>query len=106
MLVKEVKRIMWDKRFKKTILIFGCNQKNELAKIVEIVETISNDIILSQSPFPKAMPIDKLEKLFSKKVEKIKNVNDAISAAKKRARNKDLILVAGSCYLIGDVKRA
>ncbi|MBI3032674.1 bifunctional folylpolyglutamate synthase/dihydrofolate synthase [Candidatus Woesearchaeota archaeon] len=101
-----VKNIMNEKHFNNIILIYGSIQRPEINKVVALIETMHNlkTIILSQSTFPKAMTVDNLEKLFSKKTKKITEVNEAIKYAQSIAQNKDLILITGSCYLVGDIK--
>lgn len=105
-MISAVKHIMREKHFKNLILVYGSNKREEIRKIVVLLEQMPDlkEIIISQSSFPKAMECDTIAELFSKKAIIKREVNEAIKYALTLACNKDLILVTGSCYLVGDIK--
>ncbi len=105
-MISAVKHIMREKHFKNLILVYGSNKREEIRKIVVLLEQMPDlkEIIISQSSFPKAMECDTIAELFSKKTIIKKEVNEAIKYARTLACNRDLILVTGSCYLVGDIK--
>ncbi len=91
---------------KKSILIFGVSKDKDVRGMIPHIARSQNLIILTQADNPRAMDVDTLEqKMFQFKriIKKTKTVQEALCLAVKNTSNKDdLILVAGSLYLIGE----
>ena len=95
---------------KKSILIFGVSKDKDVRGMIPHLARSQNLIILTQADNPRAMDVDTLEqKMFQFKriIKNTKTVNDALKLAFENASHKeDLILVAGSLYLIGEAYTA
>ena len=86
------------------VLVAGFSKDKDIKKISKIIKTNRKikKIILTQANNERAMPIEESKKHFKGPVI-IKNPRKALDYAKKIANKKDLILVAGSIYLVGEV---
>ncbi|MCK4993675.1 MAG: bifunctional folylpolyglutamate synthase/dihydrofolate synthase [Candidatus Omnitrophica bacterium] len=91
---------------KKAILIFGVSKDKDVRGMIPHIARSQNLIILTKSNNPRAMDVDTLEqKMFQFKriIKKTKTIQEALNLAIENTSNKDdLILVAGSLYLIGE----
>ena len=85
-------------------MVAGFSKDKDIKKISKIIKTNRKikKIILTQANNERAMPIEESKKHFKGPVI-IKNPRKALDYAKKIANKKDLILVAGSIYLVGEV---
>ena len=86
------------------VLVAGFSKDKDIKKISKIIKTNRRikKIILTHANNERAMPIEESKKHFKDPVI-IKNPRKALDYAKKIANKKDLILVAGSIYLVGEV---
>ena len=95
---------------KKAILIFGVSKDKDVPGMIPHLARGQNLIILTQSNNQRAMDVDTLEQkmlLFKRIIKKTKTVGEALSLAIESISNKnDLIVVAGSLYLIGEAYMA
>ncbi|MFH1092645.1 MAG: folylpolyglutamate synthase/dihydrofolate synthase family protein [Candidatus Omnitrophota bacterium] len=95
---------------KKSILIFGVSKDKDVQGMVPYLARSQNLIILTQSNNPRAMDVNTLEKKmfqFKRIIKKTKTVSEALKLAIENTSSKnDLILVAGSLYLIGEAYTA
>jgi len=92
--------------YNKLILVVGFSKNKDVNKISEIIEINKiKKIILTQANNERAMAIKEAKQYFknNKNLKMIKDSKKALQYAKKIANKEDLILVAGSIYLIGEV---
>jgi dihydrofolate synthase / folylpolyglutamate synthase len=90
---------------KRIILIFGTSEDKEIDEMVSLIVPLVDEVILTKSNF-KPASLDLLEasvRRFTNKITKCEKVSDAILEASKKFDKENLILVAGSIYLVGDV---
>jgi len=91
---------------KKSILILGVSSDKDVEGICQHLCRHQDSIIITQAQTPRAMDVDELEKRmvrFQKIITKTTNVEEALNIAVEKADPEDLIVVAGSLYLIGEV---
>ena len=95
---------------RKAILIFGVSKDKDVQGMIPYLARSQNLIILTQSNNPRAMDVDALEQKmlpFRRIIKKTKTVKEALNIAIENTSNKnDLIVVAGSLYLIGEAYTA
>jgi len=100
-LVKELKIL----KIKKLILVIGILNDKDIKKMVNLIEPYSHKIILTKPETPRAEEPLKIKKFIKNKnkTEIIKNVKKAVKFAEKIAGKDDLILITGSCFVVGEV---
>ncbi|MFH1063319.1 MAG: cyanophycin synthetase [Candidatus Omnitrophota bacterium] len=91
---------------KKSILVFGVCKDKDARGMMQYLGRQQNMIILTQSQNPRAMDVDELEKIllpFKRIIKKTRSVQEAMKLAFENSDSKDdLILVAGSLYIVGE----
>lgn len=93
--------------YKNLHLIIGMVKDKDIRNVLTLLPKEAN-IYFTQSRIPRAMPVDQLAELgraVGLKGKTYDDVNLSIEAAKEIADKDDLILVCGSVFLIGEVKR-
>ncbi len=95
---------------KRSILIFGVSKDKDVRGMIAHLARSQNLIILTQANNPRAMDVDAIEQKmlpFKRIIKKTKTVGEALDLAIENTSNKnDLIVVAGSLYLIGEAYTA
>ncbi|MBX3244809.1 MAG: bifunctional folylpolyglutamate synthase/dihydrofolate synthase [Acidobacteria bacterium] len=91
-------------------LIFGAMKDKNVREIASIIFPVAADIILTQPDNSRAMSVASLNKVVPdgfkrNRVRLIADIADAVNAAKTLAGENGLILVTGSLYLVGEVKK-
>ena len=97
-LFDEVKR----RTYEKLIVVVGLSDNRDVEGIMELLKFNADQIIITKANNPRS--IDPKE--IAKQCEECTIVPDAkkaVQKAKKLATNKDLVVVAGSIYMIGEV---
>lgn len=100
-----------DENIKQPItMIFGAMQDKDLTEITEILFPKADKLILTMPDNPRSMKISDLKNYVSSKFENknlylTETVLEAIKIAKNNSSEKDLILVTGSLYLVGEVQK-
>jgi dihydrofolate synthase/folylpolyglutamate synthase len=95
-LINELKNI----NYNKLILVVGFSDDKDIETISKIIK--ADKIILTKSGNFKAIEPETIKKYFKNSII-IKNPIKALKYAKKIAAKKDLILVAGSIFLVGEL---
>lgn len=94
--------------YKNIILVLGILGDKEVEKMVDNISSIAKTVILTEPHNDRAKNIDEmgayLENL-NKTYEKILDYNKAYKRALELADKDDLILVCGSLYMIGDMRK-
>jgi dihydrofolate synthase/folylpolyglutamate synthase len=91
---------------KKIILLFGVSRDKDIQGILKQLRFISQEMILTSSRHPRSFNFLK-EKTILPKIKKVcitKNAREALCLAMKMARAQDVILVAGSVFLAGEIR--
>lgn len=89
-------------------LILGILSDKEVYKMVEKISTIANRIYTVTPNSERAEIATELKKIVSKyneNVESYIDYSEALKTALKDAREDDLILISGSLYMIGDMRK-
>jgi len=91
-------------------LVFGAMRDKTVTEIAEILWPRAENIILTQPSNSRAMTTDELvafipESIAADRIYKTNSVDEAIERAKEIATPDGLILVTGSLYLVGEVKK-
>lgn len=84
-------------------LVIGMMADKDQGKSLEAISGIADTVIATQARIGRSLPADKLAALVKGKHAKTAtNIADAIAEALKHARKKDLILITGSLYVVGE----
>lgn len=93
---------------KKILLVAGILVDKEIDSIVKFLTKITDHIIVTEPDNPRKLAAEKLAEHvadFGVAAEAVSDVEAAVHRAKELADGYDVILFAGSLYLIGDVRR-
>lgn len=93
---------------KKILLVAGILADKEIDSIVKFLTKITDHIIVTEPDNPRKLAAEKLAEHvadFDVAAEAVSDVKAAVHRAKELADGYDVILFAGSLYLIGDVRR-
>lgn len=93
---------------KKILLVAGILADKEIDSIVKFLTKITDHIIVTEPDNPRKLASEKLAEHvadFGAAAEVVSDVEAAMHRAKELADGYDVILFAGSLYLIGDVRR-
>ena len=93
---------------KKILLVAGILADKEIDSIVKFLTKITDHIIVTEPDNPRKLAAEKLAGHvadFGVAAEAVPDVEAAVHRAKELADGYDVILFAGSLYLIGDVRR-
>ena len=104
-LVEELKILKKEKKYKKLILVIGILNDKDIKKIMEIIKPFADKIIITKAKTPRAENPSNIKKFIKNKVKIIKNVKKAVKYAEKIAGKNDLILVTGSCFVVGEAMK-
>jgi dihydrofolate synthase/folylpolyglutamate synthase len=98
-LVKELKNIDYNK----LILIIGFSNDKDIKTISQIIKPLADKTIITKSNNEKAEKPKIIKRYFNKNTLIIENPEKALKYAKNIASKKDLILITGSIFLVGEV---
>ena len=88
--------------YKRLIAVLGFSNDKDIKTISKIIKPKANKIILTKSSNQRASEPETIKKYFKNPVI-IKNPKKAFEYAKKVAGKKDLVLIAGSIFLVGEL---
>ncbi len=92
---------------RRLILIFGVLGDKDYPAMVKRLLPLADRVILTRPNSERSLPLDLLlpvARMFHGEVEGIENPGDALRSALAQAGEEDLICVAGSLYLVGEIK--
>ncbi|QQY80349.1 dihydrofolate synthase/folylpolyglutamate synthase [Keratinibaculum paraultunense] len=95
-------------KYKRLILGLGILKDKDVEHMVEILAPLADEIIITEVNMPRKMDAYDLQEIVNKYNRNTfveKNIKKAIDKAFEKANKDDLIIFAGSLYLIGDVRR-
>lgn len=94
--------------YRRLILVLGILIDKALENILEIIVPLADVLIITKPNSPRAADPNDLKKIADKlatgAVFVEDNISDAVDLALSMARSPDLVLVAGSLYVIGDAR--
>ena len=89
----------------RALLIFGVGADKEVAAVVAGLEPITREVILTRAQLsPRAATPEELKTYWHVPTVLSENPEEAVEVALEKTRPGDVILVAGSLYLIGEVR--
>ncbi len=92
--------------YRRLVLILGVSNDKDIKGIAQEFYTLADTVILTKSNNPRAAEPETLRKLFKGKVTYITNsVKEARALALMLTDRKDLILVTGSLFVVGEFRR-
>ena len=90
--------------YKKLIVILGFSDDKDIASMSKIINPLASKIILAKSSNERAAEPENIKSYFNNKNPVIiNNPKQALNYAKKIAKKEDLILIAGSIFLAGEL---
>ncbi|MBC2582868.1 folylpolyglutamate synthase/dihydrofolate synthase family protein [Clostridium sp. DJ247] len=90
------------------ILILGILADKEVEKMIEIIVPMAKRVIAVTPNNERAQSSEKLKNIIDKynaNCEAVENYNDAYRLARSYCNDDDLLLVSGSLYMIGDMRK-
>jgi dihydrofolate synthase/folylpolyglutamate synthase len=90
---------------KRIILVFGVMMDKDWKEILNLLSPLASDIILTRPAIDRAAPPELLA-LSVPGATVTGDVKSALSMARKRAAEGDIIVVTGSLYTVGEAKTA
>ncbi|MBW2980888.1 bifunctional folylpolyglutamate synthase/dihydrofolate synthase [Candidatus Woesearchaeota archaeon] len=97
-LVKELQKIK-----KKIILVIGISKDKDKEGMLNLLEPLAYKIVLTKADVPRATDTKELAKYLKKDYKIIDEPRKALKYAESIAKKNDLILVAGSIYVVGGI---
>jgi dihydrofolate synthase/folylpolyglutamate synthase len=97
-----------DFSYRRLWLIFGVLQDKDYRAMGRKLFPLANEVILTRPNSDRALPLDLLlpaAREFNKNIQVIENPGNALKQALSQAGEEDLVCVAGSLYLVGEIKR-
>ncbi|MDD5449932.1 MAG: bifunctional folylpolyglutamate synthase/dihydrofolate synthase [Candidatus Omnitrophica bacterium] len=89
--------------YKRLILVLGISKDKDIKGICDELAPVSDEIILTRADVPRAEEPAVLANFIKKHNRVTSSSKEAIEMAEASAGNSDLILVAGSLFLVGEV---
>lgn len=90
------------------ILVFAIMRDKEAANVADILFPLAEKVILTQFPYFRASPPEEIKEKTSKFQDRIilePEVNRAVDLALRSVGSVGCILIAGSLYLVGEIKK-
>jgi len=94
-------------KYNKLYLLLGILKDKEVDKMVETIAPIADKIYTLTPNSIRAMEGEDLRKIvikYNKNVENLESYNNTIKEVLSFAKKDDLVIIAGSIYLIGDIR--
>ena len=98
-----------DFSYRRLILVFGVLRDKNYPLMLKKLVPMADLVIITKPATERAVPpseLIELAKLYCNRVEAIAEIDQALRRAQAMAAKEDLICVAGSLYLIGEIKKA
>jgi len=95
--------------FERAILVMGTSQDKDIASLVAELAPLFDQVIVTRSGHPRALPPAPLAAAFARhgiKVQLTADVPSALSLALSLAGEKDLVCVAGSLFVVAEAMEA
>ena len=109
-LMNELLIIKKDRKIKNFIFVLGMQNDKDIGEMLRIISPLASAVIFTKSESGKASKPEELARIFNrinknKKIIKKITINPkkALDCAKKISGKNDLVVVAGSIYMVGEV---
>lgn len=105
---RAVSRFLKTKKASPLILVFSILKDKPIRRMAQVLFPLASQIIITSMPFWRAAS---LQEIYDKthdlngQIEVIPDCLEAVNLAKKRAGENGLVLITGSLYLVGEIKR-
>ena len=93
-------------KYRKLILVLGISSDKDIAGICKKLGSLADEVILTRAATYRATPPAKLAGYFKRKLHLTQSVKEAKLLAGSLAGKKDLILVTGSLFVVGEFRDA
>ena len=106
--VKALKKFLMENNLPSYILIFAIMRDKEIKKISQLIFPQAKKIFLTKFPYYRAAEpkhIFKISSIYKEKIVIEENPEKALKKAKNLAKKNDVILITGSLFLIGEIKK-
>lgn len=90
---------------KNITLLIGVLKDKEYKKMLDMLIPLAHNIIITEPISSRALTIETLETIVSKSIYKQKDIAKAFNIAQKITKPDEIIICAGSLYLIGELKK-
>ena len=93
-------------KFRRLILVFGVSQDKDVKGILRELTPLASRIILTKTKNPRALAPEAIKRLIKRNGKPIfltGNPGQALKVARETSAKKDLILVSGSLFLLGEI---
>lgn len=90
------------------VLVFASMRDKNISSIADVLFPLAEKILLTSFPYFRACPPEEIEEIvpaFKKKIRCENNPGKAFSMAQKLAGPDGVVLVAGSLFLVGEIKK-
>lgn len=94
-------------RYRKLILVLGVLSDKEPAFMVKTLAPFADEVVFTQAEYERAVPADDLMAIAADagiKARVSRTVSGAVASALSAAAPEDMVLVAGSLYVVGEAK--
>lgn len=93
-------------KYKKLILVLGISKDKDIKGICSQFYDLADEVILTKADNPRASEPESLAQYFSgKDIYLTTGVKRAIKLAKQKAKEKDLVLITGSLFVVGEARK-
>jgi dihydrofolate synthase/folylpolyglutamate synthase len=102
------KAVMEYFNYNKLILVLGILSDKDIKKIIKIISPLTDRIVITKPGLERAADPEIIKNETEKYIRNIvvkENVKNALDYAKSFAKKNDMILITGSLYTVGDVKK-
>jgi dihydrofolate synthase/folylpolyglutamate synthase len=102
-----LKKVIRDNfKYKKLILVLGISSDKDISGICKTLGSLADEVILTSAATPRAAGPQQLSRYFKRKLYLTLTVKEAKLLAVSLAGKKDLILVTGSLFVVGEFRNA
>jgi dihydrofolate synthase / folylpolyglutamate synthase len=91
-------------KYRKIILVLGISSDKDIQGICNTLDSFADEIILTRAATSRAVDSVKLAGYFKRKLHLTQSVKEAKLLAESLAGRKDLILVTGSLFVVGEFR--
>jgi dihydrofolate synthase/folylpolyglutamate synthase len=93
-------------KYKRLILVLGISNDKDIKGICNELRDLTDEAILTKANNPRAAKPEALKKYFTgKPIHITQSVKEAKNLARRLAKNKDLVLVTGSLFVVGEFRQ-
>lgn len=93
--------------YDKLILVLGISKDKDISGIVNVLQLLADDVIVTRANLPRAAEPSFIASFFNRgeNIDITQSVEEALKKACHKAKEKDLILICGSLFVVGEARR-